>query len=51
MSWSRFVAYAVFVVIGFVWTQWRRGRGRLGTVIGMVAFVAVLWIVLRLTGN
>jgi hypothetical protein len=48
MSWSRFVAFVVFLAMSWVWMQWRRGRGLAGTAVGMIGFLAAMWLVLRL---
>jgi len=47
VQWSRFVAYALFVIGSFVWIQSRRGRGRAGTALGVVGLFAAFALVLR----
>jgi len=48
IQWSRFVAYALFVIGSFVWIQARRGRGRAGTVLGVVGLFVAFALLLRL---
>jgi hypothetical protein len=51
MTWNRFVAFGVLLAMSYVWIRWRGEEGLAGTAMGLVAFVAVLWLVLRLAGN
>jgi hypothetical protein len=46
VTWKRFVAYALFLAASFVWIQWRRTSDRTMTVIGMVGFLLVFWLLL-----
>jgi hypothetical protein len=51
MTWNRFVAVGVLVAMSYLWIRWRGEDGFAGTAIGLGAFVAVLWLVLRMAGN
>ena len=48
IDWRHFVAYAVFLMVSFVWVQARRRSNRAVTAIGIVGFVAAFWTVLRI---
>lgn len=47
MDWRHFVAYVLFIVAAFGWIEFRRGRHRAGTILGMLGFVVVLWLMIR----
>jgi hypothetical protein len=51
MTWERFVAYGLFVVLSWIWIQTQRPRGRLIMVGGIIGLFVVFWLGLRFAGR